>query len=1246
MPRVRIALVFLAAVVGAASAGSVAGGTDTTTTTQTTTTVDQPTAPGPPTLTSATAGSGGIGLIWTAPASDGGSALTGFRVYRATGNGPVTLLADLGLVDSYTDAGVTAGTTYRYQVSAVNAVGEGPFSYPLSATATGSSPGSLFDAYQAIPVGSWPEAVAIGDVSGDGRNDVVMTTSYYFDPGADYRLWVFVQAPDGTLSAPVSYATTATYGSRPDSVAIGDITGDGRVDVVVGIDGVGVQVFPQLVSGVLGSPASFATPDSNKIRLGQLDGDGRLDVAGVGWGTNTVGVLLNDGHGGLSPRVSYPVQHSGYDDLEIADVTGDGLDDLVVMSGQTYAVPNVSVLAQLAAGGFGAAAEYRVAPNTNSHGIGVGDVNGDGRNDVVASYGGNSPGSAIAVFAQTASGTLAAPAATSSYDIPQPVEVADVDLDGRADVVVLHGGWLKAGVYRQQSNGTLGPEELYAIPYASQYNPHGLAVGDINSDGFPDLVLADYNNGLVVLRRTTPPTTVPAAPNLTAAAPSNGGASLTWDGSSGSPSGYRIFRGTTSGGETLLATVGNVTAYTDTAAGKGQTYYYQVSAFNSLGESARSNERSVTTWTAPGAPTLMSATAGSGGINLVWTPPASDGGSAITGFRVYRAAGTGSATLLASVGQVASFTDSTTSAGTTYSYQVSAVSPVGEGPLSNALSATGPGSPGSLFAPYQAIPVGSWPEAVAIGDANADGRNDVVMTTSYYFDPGADYRLWVFLQAPDGTLSPPVSYATVATYGSRPDSVAIGDITGDGRADVVVGIDGVGVQVFPQLSSGGLGSPASFATPDSNKIRLGQLDGDGRLDVAGVGWGTNTVGVLLNDGHGGLSPRVSYPVQHDGYDDLEIADVTGDGRDDLIVMSGQGFVPNVSVLAQLTSGGFGAAAEYSVASNVLTHGVGVGDVNGDGRNDVVASYGGNRPASAIAVLAQTASGTLAAPAGSSSYDIPEPVEVADVDLDGRADVVLLHGGWLKAGVYRQQSNGTLGPEELYAIPYASHYNPHGLTVGDVNGDGSPDIVLADYNNGLVVLRNTTAPTTAPAAPNLTGAAAANGSVSLSWAPPSSNGGSPSGYRIYRGTTSGGETLLATLGTATAYTDATAAAGKTYYYQVSAVNSLGEGARSNERSATSWTVPGAPNLITAKAGNSGVALGWNAPAFNGGAAINAYKIYRGTSSGGETLLVTTGNVTSYTDTTAANGKTSYYQVSAVNAVGEGSRSNELAAKRGH
>ena len=271
--------------------------------------------------------------------------------------------------------------------------------------------------YQAYPVGSTPEAVAIGDVTGDGRNDVVMTTSYDLDPANDFRLWVFAGTEYGTLAAPVSYPTAATYTDRATSVAVGDLTGDGRADVALGVAGLGVQLFPQEASGLLGSPTLTSTIDSDRIRLGHLDGDASLDVAGIGWGSDTVTVMLNDGAGGLGTSAVYPAQHAGYDDLEIGDVTNDGLDDLVVMSGQAYAVPNFTVLAQLTDGGFGFFGEFRVGTNINTHGVGVGDANNDGLNDVVASYGGNVPTSYIGEF-QGFEGTLFGPISFTSHDIP------------------------------------------------------------------------------------------------------------------------------------------------------------------------------------------------------------------------------------------------------------------------------------------------------------------------------------------------------------------------------------------------------------------------------------------------------------------------------------------------------------------------------------------------------------------------------------------------------------------------------------------------------------------------------------------------------------------------------------------------------------------------------------------------------------------------------------------------------------
>jgi fibronectin type 3 domain-containing protein len=187
--------------------------------------------------------------------------------------------------------------------------------------------------------------------------------------------------------------------------------------------------------------------------------------------------------------------------------------------------------------------------------------------------------------------------------------------------------------------------------------------------------------------------------------------------------------------------------------------------------------------------------------------------------------------------------------------------------------------------------------------------------------------------------------------------------------------------------------------------------------------------------------------------------------------------------------------------------------------------------------------------------------------------------------------------------------------------------------------------TAPAAPVLS-ATAGTSSVALSWSVPGKGGSALTGYNIYRGTASGTETLLASMGpTTTSYTDAGIAPGTTDYYEVTAVNGVGESARSNEKSATvAATAPAAP-VLSATAGTSSVSLSWSVPA-NGGSALTGYNIYRGTASGTETLLASVGaTTTTYTNTGLASG-TYFYEVTALNKVGQGPRSSEKAATVHH
>ena len=189
--------------------------------------------------------------------------------------------------------------------------------------------------------------------------------------------------------------------------------------------------------------------------------------------------------------------------------------------------------------------------------------------------------------------------------------------------------------------------------------------------------------------------------------------------------------------------------------------------------------------------------------------------------------------------------------------------------------------------------------------------------------------------------------------------------------------------------------------------------------------------------------------------------------------------------------------------------------------------------------------------------------------------------------------------------------------------------------------------TVPTAPQSLAATGGNGSVSLSWSAPSSNGGSPiTSYNVYRSTSPGGEgsTPLKTNVTGTTFNDLTVTNGTKYYYTVAAVNAVGTSPQSNEANATPQaTVPSVPTGLVASAGDGKVMLSWTVPNSDGGSPITGYNVYRSTTPGGEgSTPYATAVSSTYTDSAATNGTKYYYTVAAVNGAGAGPQSGEANA----
>lgn len=230
-----------------------------------------------------------------------------------------------------------------------------------------------------------------------------------------------------------------------------------------------------------------------------------------------------------------------------------------------------------------------------------------------------------------------------------------------------------------------------------------------------------------------------------------------------------------------------------------------------------------------------------------------------------------------------------------------------------------------------------------------------------------------------------------------------------------------------------------------------------------------------------------------------------------------------------------------------------------------------------------------------------------------------------------------------------------------SSSGNYDVVVHMYDDAIpnqstaytpttntvqVTVNDATPITTEPSEPQNLVASSTMGQVALSWNAPASNGGtSITGYNIYRGTSSSNIPLFDTVGNQLSYLDTSVIDGTTYYYQVSAENSVGEGPKTTpyvDATPPSALVPSEPRNLIATSGTSQISLSWNTPLLDGGSSITGYNIYRGTSSSNIPFYDSIGNQVSYVDSSVSEGTTYYYQVSADNSVGEGAKSNQDSA----
>src|SRR5436305_434637 len=344
-----------------------------------------------------------------------------------------------------------------------------------------------------------------------------------------------------------------------------------------------------------------------------------------------------------------------------------------------------------------------------------------------------------------------------------------------------------------------------------------------------------------------------------------------------------------------------------------------------------------------------------------------------------------------------------------------------------------------LFKPYQLLPVSGWPVALASGDLDADGHRDIVVANEC---SGCD--LLAFFQGPAGTFTSPVHIATLPST-----SVAVGDFDKNGLLDVVAAAGG-GVTVFLQTSTRTFAAPVNISLfQGALKVAVEDIDHDGHDDIIAVPWGSNAddiVHILLNDNKGGFT-LVERTLAHYGYDDLKLADLNGDGINDMLVVSGEGVVRNnIGVLYGTGDSSLFAAPAYLDAGYSSTWwSVAVTPI--PGRLPGLALMAESAPY--VQLLSQSSAGAFNATATLPVDNWPEGLLAADLDGDGRVDLITVTGNRFQ--YWPQNCGGGFGPPRFLEVPWSNYKNTHQFAVGDFNGDGLPDVAIASDNKGVVLL---------------------------------------------------------------------------------------------------------------------------------------------------------------------------------------------------